>query len=71
MACLARLDRAAIHAVGRRHLDRLHALNAEADRVVDKMPDNYLYLGLLAALFPGPGSSTAAATCATSRSRAG
>ena len=24
----------------------------QADRVVDKMPDNYMYLGLLAALFP-------------------
>jgi hypothetical protein len=24
----------------------------EAERVVDKMPDNYLYLGLLAAMFP-------------------
>jgi hypothetical protein len=26
---------------------------ATTDRVVDKMPDNYLYLGLLALLFPG------------------
>ncbi|MBX9579753.1 MAG: tetratricopeptide repeat protein [Gemmataceae bacterium] len=50
--CLARLDRPAIEAIGRRHLDRLAALNATADRVVDKMPDNYLYLGLLAAVFP-------------------
>ena len=34
------------------HLDRLHLLNEQARRVADKMPDNYLYLGLLAALFP-------------------
>jgi tetratricopeptide (TPR) repeat protein len=34
------------------HLDRLRGLDAGALRVVDKMPDNYLYLGLLATLFP-------------------
>jgi tetratricopeptide (TPR) repeat protein len=34
------------------HLDRLRLLNERAPRVADKMPDNYLYLGLLAALFP-------------------
>jgi tetratricopeptide (TPR) repeat protein len=34
------------------HLDRLRALNDAAPRVADKMPDNYLYLGLLAMLFP-------------------
>ncbi len=34
------------------HLDQLAALNATAARVVDKMPDNYFYLGLLAAQFP-------------------
>ena len=52
MACLARLDRDAIQTVGQRHLDRLHALNSTAVRVVDKMPDNYMYVGMLAALFP-------------------
>ncbi len=52
LACLGRLGREAAQAVGRRHLERLHALDATALRVVDKMPDNYLYLGLLAALFP-------------------
>jgi tetratricopeptide (TPR) repeat protein len=34
------------------HLDRLRALNDSAPRVADKMPDNYLYLGLLAIMFP-------------------
>ncbi len=52
MACLARLDRETIHAVGQRHLDRLRDLNAAATRIVDKMPDNYMYVGMLAALFP-------------------
>src|SRR5206468_517948 len=34
------------------HRARLNALNATADRVVDKLPDNYLHLGLIATLFP-------------------
>ena len=34
------------------HLRALRALSEPALRVADKMPDNYLYLGLLATLFP-------------------
>jgi hypothetical protein len=49
--CLARIDGATIEAAGRRHLARLAELS-DAPRVVDKMPGNYLYLGMLAALFP-------------------
>jgi tetratricopeptide (TPR) repeat protein len=52
MVCLDRLDREAIGIIGQKHLDHLHTLNGEASRIVDKMPDNYMYLGLLAALFP-------------------
>ena len=37
----------------------------------DKMPDNYMHLGLLASCFPMPFSFTAAATCATWPFRAG
>ena len=37
---------------GKEHLARLRALNATAPRIVDKMPDNYLWLGFLAAIFP-------------------
>jgi tetratricopeptide (TPR) repeat protein len=44
---------AAVLELGDRHLDALGKLDAgRAARVVDKMPDNYLYLGLLAAMFP-------------------
>jgi Flp pilus assembly protein TadD len=50
--CLAGLDRATAAQLAGRHLDRLGALDATALRVVDKMPDNYLYLGLIAVLFP-------------------
>jgi tetratricopeptide (TPR) repeat protein len=49
---LGRLDGATVTRVAGRHLERLRELNAEAPRVADKLPDNYLYLGLLAVLFP-------------------
>jgi hypothetical protein len=52
LACLPRLDSDSVRAVAGRHLERLRALNASAARIVDKMPDNYLYLRLLAVLFP-------------------
>jgi tetratricopeptide (TPR) repeat protein len=52
LQALARLDRATTCRIGEQHLGRLQELNADRPRVADKMPDNYLYLGLLAALFP-------------------
>jgi tetratricopeptide (TPR) repeat protein len=36
-----------------RHLRRLRELGADASRVIDKMPDNVLHLGLIAQLYPG------------------
>jgi len=50
--CLHRLDRTAVRQLAQGHLDKLGQRNAQALRVVDKMPDNYLYLGLIAVLFP-------------------
>lgn len=50
--CIPRLDRPTVRGMARHHLDALARLDPSADRVVDKMPDNYLYLGLLATLFP-------------------
>jgi tetratricopeptide (TPR) repeat protein len=38
--------------LAQRHLDQLGTLNGAAARVVDKMPNNYCYLGLLAVMFP-------------------
>jgi len=38
--------------IAERHDARLAELGGAARRVVDKMPDNYMYLGLLAILFP-------------------
>ena len=50
--CVGDLDRNAIDQLARKHLSGLADRNAWADRVVDKMPENTLYLGFLAALFP-------------------
>ncbi len=53
LECVPRIDAAAVRRMGEEHLERLRALDGgKAERVVDKQPDNYLYLGLLAALFP-------------------
>jgi tetratricopeptide (TPR) repeat protein len=49
---LACLDAATVQRLAAAHLERLRILNDTALRVVDKLPDNYLYLGLLATLFP-------------------
>ena len=50
--CVKHLDRESIERLGRRHLDALAALNDSADRIVDKLPENTLFLGLIAVLFP-------------------
>jgi len=50
--CLAALDRATIRRLAQQHLDGLRLHDDQAPRIVDKMPDNYLYLGLLMLLFP-------------------
>jgi tetratricopeptide (TPR) repeat protein len=53
MECIRDLDAETIGRLAESHLDRVRALAPEsALRVVDKMPDNYMYAGLLAALFP-------------------
>jgi tetratricopeptide (TPR) repeat protein len=50
--CLPYLGPAAVRHVAESHLRELAALNATAAHVADKLPDNYLYLGLIALLFP-------------------
>jgi tetratricopeptide (TPR) repeat protein len=52
IACLGRLDRATARRGAEQYLERLRQRNATAPRVVDKLPDNYLHLGLIAVLFP-------------------
>jgi tetratricopeptide (TPR) repeat protein len=51
-ATLRRLDAATVRHSAAQYLERLRLLDGAAPHVADKMPDNCLYLGLLAALFP-------------------
>jgi tetratricopeptide (TPR) repeat protein len=47
------LDGPAVQRLAERHLDRLNAIDGgAAARIVDKMPDNYTYIGLLSKMFP-------------------
>lgn len=51
--CIGDLDGSAIRLLAENHLDRLRRYDdGLAERIVDKMPDNYMFVGLLAALFP-------------------
>jgi len=50
--CLAHLDATNVRTLAEEHLLKLATINSEAPLIVDKMPDNYLYLGFLSVLFP-------------------
>lgn len=51
--CVSLLDPETIRRLAEAYLVRLRALaDDRAERVIDKMPENYLYLGLLARMFP-------------------
>jgi FkbM family methyltransferase len=50
--CLAGAPAAALRGQAERLLARLERRGGGAGRVVDKMPENYLHLGLIATLFP-------------------
>lgn len=52
MDVLRDLEPETAHAMADRYLARLNALDAKASRVTDKMPQNFLNLGLIAILFP-------------------
>ncbi len=53
LQCLREVDRDTLQTAAAWHLGRFDALGAgEAQRIVDKMPDNYSLLGWLAVLFP-------------------
>ena len=53
LKCIPHLDTASIHRLAAQHLQWLSTFDdGMAERVVDKMPDNYLHLGFLATLFP-------------------
>jgi tetratricopeptide (TPR) repeat protein len=50
--CIGDLTRAHVQTLANRYLDRIRGLAPGALRIVDKMPDNYLMLGLIATLLP-------------------
>jgi tetratricopeptide (TPR) repeat protein len=52
LACLGELNRETVRRTAQWHLERLGQLNGQALRIADKMPENYVHLGLLATLFP-------------------
>lgn len=49
---LTQMDRAQCDALAQRYLDSLACIAPRAKRVVDKMPQNFLHLGLITLLFP-------------------
>ncbi len=51
-AGMKRLGAAAVAALSKRYLDRLDGISRDAAHVTDKMPFNFMHLGLIAALFP-------------------
>jgi len=51
--CIAGLDAPALDTAASRYLADLHALAPDKTRIVDKLPGNYLYLGLVGLLLPG------------------
>ena len=51
--CVRYLDGSSIRRLAEGYLEQVSSLTGDlADRVTDKMPDNYLYLGFLSMLFP-------------------
>jgi tetratricopeptide (TPR) repeat protein len=51
-AHMSRLNRLAARALADDYRSRLSRIGPEAARMIDKMPDNYLHLGSICALFP-------------------
>ncbi len=50
--CLRELDADGVRKAARRYLDAIDARDRASDRVVDKLPTNFLHLGLIATLLP-------------------
>ena len=50
--CVEHLDREGARRLANRYLEILADFNASADRIVDKLPDNTVQLGLIATIFP-------------------
>jgi tetratricopeptide (TPR) repeat protein len=51
--CIERATQTTVDSLAKQYLDQLLGLNKEALRVTDKMPHNFLHLGMISMLFPG------------------
>src|SRR5208337_824008 len=49
---LSGLDRPTVQALAQRYLRRLDQVGGAGARVIDKLPENYFHLGLIATLLP-------------------
>jgi len=52
-ACLGSITQGVLDDLTKQYLDRLLAMDTTAARVTDKMPHNFLHLGMISMLFPG------------------
>ncbi len=52
-ACVPLLTQAHLNSLAQKHLEQLDGFSPDALRITDKMPPNFLHLGLIALLFPG------------------
>jgi tetratricopeptide (TPR) repeat protein len=52
LSCMPIVTRQAVQKIAVNHLQQLRHYSADAGRIVDKMPDNYMWLGFLTTLFP-------------------
>lgn len=50
---LASLESGYLHHLAVQYINHLESLNKNAKRIIDKMPGNLMYLGLISTLFPG------------------
>ena len=50
--CLTSMSQSDVEQMAQRYLDHLTSLSPDAERVTDKMPGNFLHLGLINLLFP-------------------
>ncbi len=50
--CMRNLTQEAANVLSKRYLDYINQINASARKLTDKMPLNFLYLGLISRLFP-------------------
>ncbi|MFK5947366.1 MAG: sulfotransferase [Methylococcales bacterium] len=50
--CISQLSQQHVDSLSQRYLDRLKQISPDASRVTDKLPGNFMYLGLIELLFP-------------------